>query len=665
MAGLLNTLLLIFIVVAPLSYLALIISHLRPYLSKLFVVVLLVLSILFFNKLLFKEQTLAQQDFNNIQMTFFTFYRTSILEHHQPPIWNSLTGGGYDAFANPLAAYFSPFMPVFLLTSVFTAANIFLFLQVFFCAMFAFSYFKILKLKDSSAFLGSIIFTFNAFITMRLSPNVGVEYIYTYKWIPLLLGFTHLYIETKNKKYLLLLGIVVGSLFEGNTNIAISSGLFWIAYSLFNFGFKFKHLILAPIIGFLAYAVKILPFVYLLTASTGRISEVASSWRIGKIHIQDFLYYFIPYKKFFYTPAFTPGLIGISIFLCGLIYFLIVKRKTLKDQVLVKSMLVLLLLGTIATTYNPLSSLLFNLPVFNHVTIIPAFTIFILLPVVIISAYFVDQINKGTLKTLVTIGLSILMFLEVLVGFAPLGAGSYSFNFLKMTYKDEYTKVDYYKYLANLKGTHLFLDNSRMFFIPFYSTLYNTNTLNDYKYFYGSTPTMGFTQETALNSDYNYADYYVSADELGQGFIKLADFSIPTFNGHNYQNYAVLDKEYEFLNLTRQGWDQKLRIYKLTQPRPRTLSKTDSHPTKFDARLKDTADSGIVKTSISYSPFWESENSIDLRRDENGYMELTNVNSQTYVLLNYVNPFIYAGLLLSNAVYLYALVKLLVKGSGN
>lgn len=661
MLSILNTLLLFFTVVAPLSYLVLIVIHLKSYLSRTFILLLLLLSVLFFNKLLFKEQTLAQQDFNNIQMTFFTFYRTSILEHHQPPIWNSLTGGGYDAFANPLAAYFSPFMPIFLLTNVFTAANIFLFLQVYFCAVFAFSYFKILKLKDSSAFLGSVVFTFNAFITMRLSPNVGVEYIYTYKWIPLLLGLTHLYIETKSKKHLLLLGIVVGSLFEGNTNLAISGGLFWLAYSLFNFGFKIRHLLLAPIVGFFVYAIKILPFIYLLTTSGGRISEVASSWRIGKIHIQDFLIYFVPYKKFFYTPAFTPGLVGISIFICGLIYFLIVKRKSLNERKLVKSMLVMLLLGTVATTYNPLSSLFFTLPVFNHVTIIPAFIIFILLPVVIISALFVDQINKGTLKGLITAGLAVLIYIEVLIGFAPLGAGSYSFNFLKMNYKEEYTKVNYYKYLANLKGTHVFLDNSRMFFIPFYATVHNTNTLNDYKYFYGSTPTTGVTKETAFNSDYNYADYYVSTDDLGQGFTKLTELTVPTFNGHNYQNYAVLDKEYEFLNLKRQGWDQKLKIYKLSQPRHRSLSKTDSHPTMFTANIESSADRDVVKTSITYSPFWKSVNSIGVRRGGNGYIELTNVNSQTPVLLNYVNPFIYAGLLLSNATYLYALWKLLVK----
>lgn len=661
MLSILNTLLLFFIVVAPLSYLVLIVIHLKTYLSRTFILLLLLLSVLFFNKLLFKEQTLAQQDFNNIQMTFFTFYRTSILEHHQPPMWNSLTGGGYDAFANPLAAYFSPFMPIFLLTNVFTAANVFLFLQVFFCAVFAFSYFKILKLKDSSAFLGSVVFTFNAFITMRLSPNVGVEYIYTYKWIPLLLGLTHLYIETKDRKHLLLLGIVVGSLFEGNTNLAISSGLFWLTYSLFNFGFRLKHLLLASIIGFLTYAIKILPFIYLLSTSGGRISEVASSWRIGKIYIQDFLIYFIPYKKFFYTPAFTPGLIGISIFVCGLIYFLIVKRKYLKERKLVKSMLVMLLLGTVATTYNPLSSLFFTLPVFNHVTIIPAFIIFILLPVVIISALFVDQINKGTLNGLLTTGLAVLIYLEVLIGFAPLGAGSYSFNFLKMNYKEEYTKVDYYKYLASLKGTQVFLDNSRMFFIPFYATVHNTNTLNDYKYFYGSTPTTGVTKETALNSNYNYADYYVSTDDLGQGFTKLTELTIPTFNGHNYQNYAVLDKEYEFLNLKRQGWDQKLRIYKLSQPRPRSLSKTDSHPTMFTANIESSADRDVVKTSITYSPFWKSVNSIGVRRGGSGYIELTNVNSRIPVLLNYVNPFIYAGLLLSNAMYLYALWKLLVK----
>jgi hypothetical protein len=593
-------------------------------------------------------------------MTFFTFYRTSILEYHQPPIWNSLTGGGYDAFANPLAAYFSPFIPVFLLTNVFTAANIFLFLQVFFCAVFAFSYFKILKLKDISAFLGSVIFTFNAFITMRLSPNVGVEYIYTYKWIPLLLGFTHLYIETNDKKYLLLLGIVIGSLFEGNTNLAISSGLLWIAYSLCNFGFKITRLLISPIVGFCVYAIKIIPFLYLLTTSDGRISEVVSSWRLGKIHIQDFLIYFIPYKKLFYTPAFTPGLIGTSVFICGLIYFLIVKRNSLKKHRLVQSMLVILMLGTISTTYNPLSALLFTLPVFNHITIIPSFIIFLLLPVVIISALFVDQVNKGAFKGFMTLIFAILIYLEVLLGFAPLGLRSYSFNFLKMSYKEEYAKVPYYKHLASLKGTHVFLDNSEMFFIPFYSNLHNTYTLNDFEYFYGSTPNNALTKEKILKNSYAYADYYISTVNLEPEFTKLAELSIPEFNGLNYQNYAVLDKEFSFKNLVNQGWDQKLRIYKLTQPQTRTLGKTDTHPTMITERLKYISGRKTMKTSITYSPFWKSANSITISRGKYGYMELTNVNSQSMVLLNYINPFIYIGLLISGVIYFYTLRALLV-----
>ena len=109
----------IFLILGPLIYFAILVSLLKKDLKdSLFQVFLFfVLTVIFLNKLLFKHQPLAQQDFNNIQIPLFHFYNQSILKFFSPPIWNSSFCGGFDAFSNPLAAYFSIFNWIFLLSS--------------------------------------------------------------------------------------------------------------------------------------------------------------------------------------------------------------------------------------------------------------------------------------------------------------------------------------------------------------------------------------------------------------------------------------------------------------------------------------------------------------------------------------------------------------------
>jgi hypothetical protein len=109
LVDILNKFLIIFILVVPNLYLLIIFFRFKKLFREDFflIIFLFLLSVIFLNKLLFRGQTLSAQDFNNIQIPFFHFFQESILTYKEPPVWNSRFGGGFDAFSNPISAYFS------------------------------------------------------------------------------------------------------------------------------------------------------------------------------------------------------------------------------------------------------------------------------------------------------------------------------------------------------------------------------------------------------------------------------------------------------------------------------------------------------------------------------------------------------------------------------
>lgn len=161
MFDLVNLIITVFLVLAPPLYLFLVLRHFSKYLKENWVVILafFVFTAVFFNKLLFFGKTLSQQDFNNIQVTFAGFYRESIVSHYTLPLWNTRFGGGFDAFSNPLSPYFSPFSFIFLFDpGIYTAFNIFIFLQVLFILVFSF-----IALKGFGFNRGGLVFWVQSF----------------------------------------------------------------------------------------------------------------------------------------------------------------------------------------------------------------------------------------------------------------------------------------------------------------------------------------------------------------------------------------------------------------------------------------------------------------------------------------------------------------------
>jgi hypothetical protein len=651
-------------IVAPCVYLLLTLVRIRGYLtnSKSIVGIFGLLVITFFNKLLFKGQTLGQQDFNNLQITFFDLFQKSLFLHKSPPIWNSYTGGGFDAFSNPLSVYFSPFLPVFIFVKdVFFAANIFIILQVFFTLIFAFTYFRVINLSKGASILGTVMIVFNGFLTMRLSPGVGLEYFFSLKWLLLALAFTHLYFEGKKTKDLLFLGISLGFLFEGNMNMALSAGFFWLLYTLFLFGIKDKKIFLSPIIGSLIYSIKLVPGFYMIMTAEGRISEVASGWRTGKINPFTFPTYIFPYKHLFYTPAFTPGAIGALLFITALIYLFLFRNKLKFSKKHVFVSVALLTIGSLLVTYNPLSEVFFKLPIFNRMTIIPAFIVFLFVPVSIICAIFVEELaRKGRKIAYILFVLPFLIYAEVLIGPSIFGIKSYSFNFLKMDYKSEMQKLDYYDFLKGTNKVAMFTDDMRLLTLPSYNSYFAVYTLNDFKYLYGSNNIDDLASRENLVEISKYADIFIATREMRTGTKKLAEFEVKRFDDKNYDNFAIIDRSMDYDKLQLFRWDYKLKIYEPLQKEITSVKKNNSHPFKhsFVVQKNNFEKDGSVITSITYSPFWKTDSSLLITKGTYEYLKIKNARIGQTITLTYINPFIYLGFFMSLVTFSYIIYKL-------
>jgi hypothetical protein len=661
---LLNFLLLTFIIVAPVVYLWWILVALKPYLVsvKKYVFIFLGFVLVYFNKLLFGGQTLAQQDFNNLQITFFSFFKESALTYKRAPIWNSYTGGGYDTFSNPLANYFSPFLWIFLVfKDIYYAANVYIVLQTFFTLLFAFIYFRIIKLSKPAAFVGSTMLTFNAFFTMRLSPGVGVEYFFALKWIVLSLGFTHLYITHKKMQFLLMLSVSLAFMFEGNMNAAVVGGLIWGIYALWLFKFKEIQLYAAPLLAGLIYSIRLLPGFYLMLTAGGRISETAQGWRVEKIDPVKLWEYFLPLAQLFQTPAFTPGLVGFVLFICGFWYFAF-KYKNLETGRIFLAHILLLTLGLILVTNNPASDLIFKLPALNRLTILPAFILFLLIPLVTISALFANELVRIKRYGIFVGVISFIVFFEVLIGPPTFGAKTYSFNFLKMDYQQEMQKLEYYNFVKDFNKVGILLDDRELLLFPSFNAFHKVYLLNDFKYLYTSTLPLELTKRTNFSEAKKYADYVVATREIVKGTRLLKTLEVPRFDQGTFSNYAILDRVFLYDKLQDFRWDHTVKIYEPLSKSVVSVKKDNAHPTthKFTSQAINYEKNGNLITSITYSPFWHASGNANIIKGKYGYLVLTSIAKNTNTTLTYINPFIYIGFfgsLISFAVISFILLQ--------
>ncbi len=626
---------------------------------------LFVLTVVFFNKLLFAGQTLAQPDFNNIQVTLMQFFHEALTKYQLPPFWNSRFGGGFDAFANPLAPYFSPFAWLFLYdSSIYHAFNIFILLQVFLGSAFAFLLLRNLNFSRGASFAGAIVFSFNGFVTMRLSPGVGVEYLFAYKWLPLLFLFAQKYLESGKLRDLVLLAIPVAFLFEGNSNLAVVSLLLlgvYLVMTLRKFLRRLPGFVLLAFLSFSLFAIKLLPAFNVLTLEASRFSGAVSGWRAEKIMPAEFLSYFIPRAQSFGFGIFTPGLIGIVICCIGAVG-LFLSRKYWSGFSLFA--VVSLILGSVLVTYNPVSEFILGLPVFNQLTVVPTFLVFLVIPLVFFAAVGVSLLRIEALAYLV--GLAI--FTEVLIGYPALGSDTYTFNFKKAPIA-EVKRFPHYNALAGMPEGLIYVSEPyRYYLYPYAASLSDLYFLNGYTYFFGSNMNEAIAQYDEVFGSAQYTYQKLDASKI-QNICTYSSYILSPFDlelpmAGKVEYLAIDDFEHMAVGLyaphirdlhLHGGWDGVLRIYTTAESSVSAVKKLDTHPTRFgfDARTNNFVDNKLV-TALNYSPFWWSTNT-DYKLSQNtfGYLVLEGVRPGEWVELVYINPYIYIGFLFSLLAFVF------------
>ena len=671
MFDLLNYFLTYFVIFVPVIFLLLILYRLRMEIlnSKLVILIYLGFTVILLHKILFFNQTLSAQDFNNIQIPFFKNLDTSLEKYKLVPIWDNTFGGGYDAFSNPLAFYFSTFAFLFyFISDTYLAANSYIAAQIFLLGIFSYLFLKEIGYKKYSAFFGSLLLTFNGFVLMRLSPGVGPEYLFTYKWLPAVLLFSYTYFYKNLKKDFIFLTISLAFLFEGNPNIAFASFLLWFIFILVLCGAKkldtYINIFKLFLSAILLYAVKLFPGIFLMLTAEGRISDVVGGWRTTRVSIERILSYYLPLKDTYLPGPFTPGLVGFIFFILGLllVIFISIKHKKLERKYLFA--FISIIIGLALTSANLLSEIVFVLPVFNRITINPSFYIFLIIPLGVFASKFWDFVFSISTKNekiivLLILGISAISFFEILKGPSLFGSSSYSFNFDKMNIS-ELESYDLYNVLKNkTNGNFVFLEGNKVFNLPNVTEFYNLKDINKHDYFYGTAFQNDQLSENKLNFYKIHANFIVSISDINDKDLELVEKISMQNYLNNYQNYAILiNKSFYFNLISIDGWDQTLRIYKVNDSyESKSVSLESNHPYSYSYLLNEkNIKEGNALTSISYSPNWQINKQdgtkINFTKDQNGLLVLENVKPYETIYFTYVNIFIYIGLLLSTITFI-------------
>ncbi|MBU0650212.1 hypothetical protein KJ605_00235 [Patescibacteria group bacterium] len=655
---LLNYLLTAFLIIAPVIYLLILLYLLRKEIKEalLPITILSVLSATLLNKLLFFNQTLAQKDFNNIQIPYFQFFRDSILTYFLPPIWNSSFSGGFDAFASPLAAYFSVFNWMLLLGSnIYRAVNLFIFCQVVLCAIFSYLMLRAFKFDSLPSFLGSILYTFNGFVVMRLSEGVGIEYLYAYKWLPLWLLFTRKLLDEKRRGYLVGLAISLAFAFEGNYSQVIAMGMLWLIYLFTEYKrvlANWKDLMFSVLLGFCIYALKLLPFFGLVADGVGRFSGATGGWRQGNLDWDMFPRIFLPINFNYANAVFTPGVLGLLISLVGLALALaiVIKKRKPPFEPFAFS-LITFFAAFLITIENPIYFLFYGLPVLKAVTQIPSFLIFYLVPLVFLATFFMQiLLDRYRLAWLLLAFLPFAVFLEVLLGPATFGPKTYSFNFPKMEIAEARSFPHYNLLATQPPGLFAFAaDESKTFFYPYGITQSNLKTLEGYQYFFGSLSGDKLSA-AGLSELIKRTDYIFTLDPIEDDRLSLLS-KVSMSKTQNFRSFSVYENVYDYLKLYEIGWNDDIYLYKTVCTQDCSLKNYSDNPVAFSVKADISSDQKYLTTSIAYSKWLRV--SIGNRRlaahpDGLGYLTIKPPSEPGPRLdFNYINPYIYAGFGLS------------------
>ena len=289
--------------------------------DAIYIFALFVLTIIFFEQMIFHNKILLLRDLYCDYIPWRTFARESIRSGTMP-LWNPYSSLGQPFIAFPQTAVFYPLNLMFYALPIITALRWFIVLHIFLAGVFMYILMKHWNVSRIAAFVSAIIFMFNGMIISRLEFLTIVS---TLVWIPLLFYLLDIAIKKNSLWSGVLTGIVLSvQLLAGHPQTFyyayLSLGLYWIVRITIQ-GFTtrdiksitkpFMVLPLATIIAISLSMIQLLPTFELLRLSirAENFNAQAFGSSLHPFHLFTFL---IPYL--FGTPGYANEFWGLTIF---------------------------------------------------------------------------------------------------------------------------------------------------------------------------------------------------------------------------------------------------------------------------------------------------------------------------------------------------------------
>lgn len=175
------------------------------------VIILSVLSLLFFHSILFKPNHIIYSDYSDIIAQHIS-WKSLINGIGQFSLWDPYTFSGSPAFANPQSMFVYPLNFLFHLLPIEQAFGYTLLLHVFLSGLFMFFWMRCLKLSREAALITSSIYMLNT--TFILKIHAGWISMYpVIMMIPLFFNLLEKIISNKQFKYTLYMGLAFGLAF--------------------------------------------------------------------------------------------------------------------------------------------------------------------------------------------------------------------------------------------------------------------------------------------------------------------------------------------------------------------------------------------------------------------------------------------------------------------
>ncbi len=347
------------------------------------------------------------------------------------PLWNPYNFSGAPLLANFQSAVFYPLNIVYAFLAAPIAWNVLVFLQPFLMCFFMYLYCRRIGMRPMGATLGALSYAFSYFSIVWLEYNT-VDHILM--WLPLtLLAIEHLFERRQAVWAGILVFCGVASLFAGHPQVFLYAYTFSIVYALFR-KWQQKNILSVNLIYILVLqvivlgigAIQLIPGIELLQNAARSVHD--STTFFEKILIQPWQLVMLVVPDFFGNPATRNywladtyvgkvTYIGIVPILFFFLSFGRVKASLYRFFLIASCFLL------VVTTNNPISFLLYHLPLPLVTTSAPTLSLFLFaFSFSIVCGYSVDAWidNKKTIgdlqkRLLIPLGLFLILWATLLV----------------------------------------------------------------------------------------------------------------------------------------------------------------------------------------------------------------------------------------------------------